>query len=363
MSLYEKIKSILEEKFVRCDKIARIMSLAITSGKNVLLWGPGGHGKSEMVSLAFEVVLRELQLTDSELYIQSFGEGLDEAALWGGLDFQALETEKVLKYFPSQSFLAKKYCIFEELFDAPAVCLLALKDTLTSGWLRKGEQRFKMRTKVVIALTNKDPQEISDIGPAAQALVERFPLQLKVDWPSYEAKDYMELFNKVGPQLPGADLNGQQKVLAEVMAKAGENNMPVSPRTAVHALGVAKAAAKLRGADKVEQKDLLDLCFVPGMELLAEGLEKELQAANERAQAEANLTKVEAKFQLLNGELVLTGSPIKLLQICKKLESLLDETSKLKVTDSLTERRKKLREAIQEKAAEAQKKALDKTKV
>ena len=130
---HQIISSALADKFIKTESIARVLALAVESGKNVLLWGPGGHGKSEMVELALRQVAES-----SEIFIQSFGEGMDEATLWGGLDFKKLEEDKVLQYYPQNSFLEKPFAVFEEIFDAPASVLLALKDTLTSKTLRKG---------------------------------------------------------------------------------------------------------------------------------------------------------------------------------------------------------------------------------
>jgi MoxR-like ATPase len=109
---YKTIETTLNTRFVNIDEIARILALAIESNKNVLLWGPGGHGKSEMVMAALQALFAE-----EDIFVQSFGEGMDEATLWGGLDFKALEEEKVLRYFPGESFLAKPYAVFEEIFD------------------------------------------------------------------------------------------------------------------------------------------------------------------------------------------------------------------------------------------------------
>ena len=358
MNLHEQIRGRLNESFVRVDGIARILALAIASGKNILLWGPGGHGKSEMVAQALSCVA-----DDGEIFVQSFGEGMDEATLWGGLDFAALESEKELRYFPQNSFLQKKFAVFEELFDAPASVLLALKDTLTARILRKGNQRFAMKTGVVIALTNKDPQEISDMGPAAHALIERFPLQLRVDWPAYTAADYLELFHKVGPKLPGPNLNGMSSVLAELIAKGGEGASPISPRSAVHALGVIKASAAMRGSNVVEKQDLIDLRFVDGLEQLAATIQLELDLACERAQAERLMGEAEAKFASVMAEFGSATSPIRFLQVARRLLSFQDELANLKVTDGLAERRKKLREAVGSKASEAQQRALDATRI
>ncbi len=357
-NLFEKISAALAEDFINYEEVARILALGFKSNKNVLLWGPGGHGKSEMVELAMSLIAEE-----SDIFAQSFGEGLDEATLWGGLDLGALEVEKVIKYYPEQSFLAKPYAIFEEMFDAPTSVLLALKDTLTARKLKKGAQQFVMQTKMIVANTNRDPEEISELGLSAAALMERFPLQLKVIWKSYESKDYLKLFKKVGPKLPGADLNGNSSVLAEVMAKAGEQGGIISPRTAVHALGIVKTSAALRGSNLVERGDLLDLAFLPGMQEFAETLKQELDDAYERAQIEHLLGAAEAKLRALLGEFNSADTPIKYLQVAKRLELFGDEASSLKVTDELSSRRKQLRETASEKASAAQKRALEETRI
>lgn len=347
MSLYETIRARLDKDYIRCDELARILALAFESGKNVLLWGPGGHGKSEMVTAALACVA-----ADPDIFVESFGEGMDEAKLWGGLDFASLERDKVLIYHPENSFLAKPYAVFEELFDAPASVLLSLKDTLTAKKLRKGSQSFAMKTQVIVAITNKNPDEVSDLGPAAAALVERFPLQLEVKWPKYESADYLELFRKVAPRLPGADLNGSVAVLAEVMAKASSDGEVVSPRTAVHALGIVKTAAALRGSQKVEQSDLLDLRFLPGLEEFSANLKAELEAAYQRAQAEAALVAAESNYRQIVHTVEGEQTPIKLMQAHKRLIGFGDELAKLAVTNNLSEKRKTLREAAQAKAAE-----------
>lgn len=357
MTLHDTIRDRLGREYIRHEEIARLLALAFDSGKNVLLWGLGGHGKSEMVAAALACVA-----TDAEIFVQSFGEGMDEATLWGGLDFAALERDKVLIYYPENSFLAKKFAVFEEMFDAPASVLLALKDTLTAKVLRKGSQRFAMKTEVIIAITNKDPDEVSDLGPAAAALVERFPLQLKVDWPSYTSADYLELFRKVAPRLPGADLNGSIAVLAEVMAKASEDGEVISPRTAVHALGIIKTAAALRGSKLVERSDMLDLRFLPGLEEFSANLKAELEAAYQRAAAEEALVASENNFHQIMGTAG-EQSPLKLMQAHKRLAELGDKVAQLAVTDNLTERRNKLREAIQVKAAELLTQAVANTRI
>lgn len=356
--MIKHIQKILDRNFIFTDDVARLLELGFNARKNIIIFGPGGHAKSEMV----QAVINGLGL-ESETFFQFFGEGMDESRLFGGLNFKKLEDQKILEYYPEKSFLNSRVAVFEELFDAPASVLLALKDVLTSRELRNGAQRFSMRTEIIICLTNKQPSEISELGPAAHALIERFPLQLNLQWKDYSSKSYLQLFEKVSSRLKGPCLNGFKAVLAEVLAKATAEGNFVSPRTAVHAYQVCQSSAALRGSDHVDQSDLVDLKFLPGLEGLAQTIEKDLQAAMERAAAEKNLSIVEEKFSILCDELANATSPIKILQVAKRLTALSDEAASLKATDALSERRKNLRDAIGKKNSEAQAKALELTKI
>lgn len=357
--MLEKIKNILNTSFVFVDEVARLFALAFTGKKNIIIFGPGGHAKSEMT----KAVIDGLEM-DNDTFYQFFGEGMDESRLFGGLNFRKLEEEKILEYYPEKSFLNSRVAVFEELFDAPASVLLALKDCLTAKELRNGSQRFKMRTEIIICLTNKEPNEISDLGPAAHALIERFPLQLNLKWKDYSSQSYLTMFEKVASRLAGPILNGFKAVLAEILSKATAEGNFVSPRTAVHAFQICQTAALLRGGEKVEKQDLTDLRFLPGLEGLADTIQKDLEAAMERAAAEKNLFNAEQKFGELVNELRGNAtSPIKLLQVAKKFVTFQDEISSLKVTDGLSDRRKKLRDSASEKASEAQRLALENIRI
>jgi energy-coupling factor transporter ATP-binding protein EcfA2 len=353
---HEEISRVLSEKYVNYEDVARILSLAISSGKNVLLWGPGGHAKSEMVEAAIQVCSPQ-----SEVFIQSFGEGMDEATLWGGLDFKKLDEEKILQYFPENSFLNRNYAVFEELFDAPSSVLLALKDALTSKILRKGTQQFPMKTKCIIALTNKDPSEISELGLSAKALIERFPLQLKVEWKTYTSQDYLQLFEKVVKNTP--DTTSVRGILAEILAKVSGTGDIISPRSAVHALQVAQTSAAMRGANRVEKEDLLDLRFIPGMESLANNIKQELEIAYERAQGEKRLLDIEADIRELKNQVHENQTPLKLLQAAKKAGEIQDKIAQLRVADLQVTRRNELRDNVSALIIEAQKLAMNNTRI
>jgi MoxR-like ATPase len=74
--------------------------------------------------------------------------------------------------------------IFEEIFDANPQVLAALKDTLTSKEIRNGNQRFPIKTQIIIGLTNKTYEEVIE-DDSTEALTQRFavsyPFQYKID--------------------------------------------------------------------------------------------------------------------------------------------------------------------------------------
>ena len=328
--------------FIKMEDVADVLRLGLETGKNVLLYGPGGHGKSEFVS----AWLAERGLKP---FTQLFGEGMSEERLFGGVDVKELEASGAVRFLTENSFLGHEVAVFEEMLDAPTSVLLSLKDVLTSRHLRNGAQVVPMTTKFVVACTNRPPEEIRESGPAAAALMERFPLQLEVSWPSYEAGDYAGLFEKMW--------GDPQWALAELLSSASEF---ISPRSAVHALHAYR-----HGGWKA-------LRFVPGLAVgaaeiaeqarKAEEKAEQLSAeARERAEAETGINLLEGRLREVNsnGE----TSPIKLLQAHKRLVEIRRGLDNLRVPDALVERRNQLADRSGELAKTALEGAVAATRV
>ena len=108
----------------------------------------------------------------------------------------------------------------------------------------------------------------------------------------------------------------------------------------------------MRGVTRVEQCDLVDLRFLPGMAGIAETIEQDLRQAMEKAEAESKISKLEKDLEYLRNNLS-NSTPIKAIQIHKQAASLADEAGNLRVPDGLVERRKNLRNNINSFAAAA----------
>lgn len=258
----EEAKTHLGKKFRHADDVATLLSLALNLNQNVMMYGPGGHGKSEMTE-------EFLKWAGLEAYTMACGEGLSEEKLFGGVDMKKLTDEGKVEYLFENSFMNHEIVVFEELFDAPTSVLLSLKDILTSKRFRQGNQVHEIKTKTVIVCTNRTRQEVGE-DASSLALLERFPLELEVKWPSYSFKDYGLMFNTVLGSETCQKHGTELKMLSSMCAKTGENNdTPISPRTAMHA---ARTLVKA-GFDALR--------FIAGLPL---GDYKELLAKAEREQ-------------------------------------------------------------------------------
>lgn len=356
------IKKALDKEFIKTKEVAGIISIAAQSNKNAIIYGPGGYGKSEMIDFASQLLFPRQYCTEESkelnikgclkehgiegcsdddcgkrrVYTMSFGEGMDEADLWGGMDWAKWDTERVLEYHPERSFLNYEFAIFEEIFDAPASVLLSLKDTLTAKELRKGVQRYPMKTRCIIALTNKDPDDIKDLGPSAHALIERFPLQLNLKWGKHSESDYKRLFNKRYPK----EHTAIKDRLAGICALTSERGQDISPRIAIHALEACITNAD-RGDDCFSA-----LRYVDGFQVSIEDMEQELKDMRIRREALDSIVALDMQFdslvEMLSKAKDIQGAAI----IVKGMQHVDAELEKLSLPDDLYEKRSQLRERV-----------------
>ena len=247
------IESVLKKKFTKSEKFAKALKIAIDNEENLIVFGPGGYGKSDMIR---EILTAAGIMNKS--FIMSCGEDTDESKLYGGIDIPAMKEGK-LRYNIKDSFINYPIVVFEELLDAQVNALLSLKDTLEAREFRKGSQRKKIRTKMVIALTNKSPEEVSQMGPYAEALMQRFRIELEHKWSSHTRQDYLELLD--GRFNPRTDK--EKKIIntmSGILETISKKKECICPRIAIAATKVALSA----GSSSME--DILkNISFVHGL--------------------------------------------------------------------------------------------------
>lgn len=247
------IESVLKKKFTKSEKFAKALKIAIDNEENLIVFGPGGYGKSDMI----REVLTKAGIMDKS-FIMSCGEDTDESKLYGGIDIPAMKEGK-LRYNIKDSFINYPIVVFEELLDAQVNALLSLKDTIEAKEFRKGSQRQKIRTKMVIALTNKSPEEVSQMGPYAEALMQRFRIELEHKWSSHTKADYVELLNRRFN--PNTDKDKKIiNTMSGILETISKKKECICPRIAIAATKVALSA----GSSSME--DILNnISFVHGL--------------------------------------------------------------------------------------------------
>ena len=170
--IYEKVS----KNFIKSSALSSVLKNSLMNNMNLIIYGAGGFGKSEICDTLFAV--EELK---DRVFVQSFSEATTEEDLYGGIKMKKFMDTGEKEYLVENSFMTKEIVIFEEIFDAPARVLAALKDTLTAKELRNGNQRFPIKTKVIIGLTNKSFEEVIE-DDSTEALTQRFPISYKLEY-------------------------------------------------------------------------------------------------------------------------------------------------------------------------------------
>ncbi|WP_146595850.1 AAA family ATPase [Novipirellula galeiformis] len=294
-----RISQSLKSRFIHCDEIVQVLTHAFFQPCNVLLWGPGGHGKSDMVMTA----LQELGYLENEIFLQSFGEGMTEDRLWGGPNIAKLDL--CLEYDTDRSFLPYEVVILEEILDASSQALLPLKDVLTRRVFMNGNRPVPMRSQAIVACTNKDPRQFAKDSDAVKALLERFPLQLEVRWPSYDQADYEALFHKTNPDA-GPDRRKLNRIYAHVIANLNddrESGFQVSPRIALGGLRLAANSVGRHGRKKMIVDDILTIRNIQGMESYQRDVESLIRSALREGGVEVLLSDIDERAHQLQGKM------------------------------------------------------------
>ena len=88
----------LSKDFVFMDKSLSILDIGLKTGKNIVLYGPGGHGKSEL-TMAY---LAEKGINP---YVITMGTGMTTDRMFGGLDIPTFEKTGKIEYLVENSFV------------------------------------------------------------------------------------------------------------------------------------------------------------------------------------------------------------------------------------------------------------------
>jgi len=248
-----------QSKFVLWQEYATVMYQAWLAGKNLVVYGKGGFGKSEMTYHFLDLLAQTIPDYTSDLLDCG---GADSTKIWAGIRGDQLPN---FIYNVESSWLASRYVVFEELFDAQLSALVEMKQTLTSGEFRTPLQRYKTKCEWLVCLTNKSKAEVLDSVSeesrnTVDALLQRFPLAYQLQWSPAQLRDsdcWRDLLEKVKPHLDNQVSALYASALQQAHAKYKSTHDYMSPRSALHLLSTTEAWAVSTG-QKLTLQHFLD---------------------------------------------------------------------------------------------------------
>jgi len=314
---FTQIQQQLSKRFAYSEEVASCLFTSYKSEEHVVLYGPGGHGKSEM----------SLEFFDSlgiKPFVQALGPGTTTEQLLGGMDMKLFNKTGEIQYLVENSFMNHEYVIFEEAFDAPVYVLTILKDILTSRELRNGHQVFPIKTKMIVICTNHSRSVIAD-DLSIKALMERFPLELEVKWQSYHEANYQTMFNIVfGSSTTVKDYN----VISKLCGTLYSEGTTISPRTAVK---MAKIYSTVGAAGLKFFADVPKSAY--------EELAKIEESSRKDAESLQVITSFEEDIRNFSDTFNATTDPVDMLKLSKKLDKHKKALQGLVITETYYEDR------------------------
>jgi len=232
--------------FVHVEDTIEVINLAIDTKTNLVLYGKGGYGKTELVKR----VLQDRGLTYSTV-VGNKDTSLE--SLIGVTDVKKFIDESELKVaFEKSPFMGADVLLLEEFLDVPEEIASALKDVISEGGLRTKTDFIEADIKQVIICTNKAPEDVSYNDSIKAFYMERFPLHHKVEWKNNPRVYYYDLL-KGNTDLDEKALN----VISYICSKT-----EVSPRIALEAAKIYKLTGsfeKLKFVNGLKDVDIIGL--------------------------------------------------------------------------------------------------------
>lgn len=237
--------------YIGMDEPSTVLQLAYANeatkaSKNVLFYGKGGFGKTDLSKMWIDFL--HLENPDITYKVIPFNKATPVEILIGAINLKKVE-EGIISYNLQESpFMLYDIIIIEEAFDAPIKVFEALKEILMSGELKDNYLTLPIKTKQIICLTNRDPAEIIKNADTVEkdsflATLMRIPNVCKVEWNNLNADAYKRLYKpQVAKKYCSAlkltenDFNSTLDLLAQISADIADKGGVINPRLFKHAL-------------------------------------------------------------------------------------------------------------------------------
>ncbi len=224
----EDVYNDLSKDFIHHEDVVKTLFIGYTSGTNVILSGKAGYGKSEMA----EAFLRSLGYESEDIGIFPVSIDTSPEEFFGNINLEKMHADNKFEMNIETSMFSKPVVILEEMFDGTPAAIASLKQVLTKKEYHYNGQIYPIKTQFIIGCTNKTTEEFNSSNEETiRALIERFPINRNVYWPSHSAKDYSKLIKKKFPKLTLEETSGLGNLYANSRFEGGY----ISPRIAISA--------------------------------------------------------------------------------------------------------------------------------
>lgn len=313
----EEFKALIAAKFILMDEVADALYNAITLRQHIMLYGQGGHAKSELAEYAVGLFYKP-----EDTFILSVDRHTPQAALTGPTNVPELMRGNYTLVV-QQSIMAHKAAIIEEGLDSRVIS--GLKDLLTRGRFCTGDVCYDMKTEFIILCTNHTPEDWAQ-NASDMALLRRFHYRVKVEWKKYKEENFMKMF---ATRFEDPERLRPIAMMAEMVRGDNPEYTP--------AAAIKDASAYL----KYGEAGLI------GSAILTQNHIKFIATATQRAQAKTKYAQISSELRDVIMEARNINNPAIYTQAIKKLNNLLTRTDELRPDSSLIVMVKQLRDNIQ----------------
>ena len=222
----DTVKSDLGKKFYDANEVIEFLYSVFISKGNGILHGPGGFGKSNITKefLLYYGIQSVVKVGNSSTDVES---------LLGIPNIEKLTKESEYEIaFEKSVFALPGVLILEEFLDVRPTVAAALKDILSEGGYRQGNDFIHSKIGPVIICSNKTPEEVSIDLSTAAFYKERFPYSTYVCWNGFDYSDFLS-FYKVLYGKEEVEKDNKYQLLSDLCSVSCNNDTIISPRIAI----------------------------------------------------------------------------------------------------------------------------------
>ena len=259
--MLDQVRAELKRQFLERDEVVDGLLIALLCRQHVLLLGPPGTAKSQLVRALAD------RLEGARTFEWLLTKFTTPEELFGPVDLPALEAGRYDRLI-DRKLPTAEVAFLDEVFKANSAILNALLTLMNERTFHQGSGPVSVPLETLVAASNELPDE-----EALEALYDRFLLRFRVEYLNGDAR-FLELLRLPEPTAPEAVIDREQlsvwrrevdavevpepvlRDVLEIRNRLAAEGVQPSDRRFKSALRVLRGAARLEGRSTVEPADL-----------------------------------------------------------------------------------------------------------